>query len=329
MSPKERTFKILNGEAVDRPSVLSVTQTGTVELMAASGAHWPDAHFNGELMAKLALAAHTIAGLEGVRIPFCLTVLAESVGCIIERGREDRQPSVAKTLYDQGITPNVERLLDGHRVQTIFDAIRRIKEMRLDVPLIVGFEGPTTLAGQMLGVERLCLMMIRKPEEVKAYLEKAEEACVVYAKELIREGADIIAPADPTASPSVISPKMFERFSKKPLKSIAEISRRSVLHICGNATPILHHMADCGFSGLSIEEKVDLPTAKSMLRERKIAVIGNIPSAGVLLSGTEDEVFNATKQAMSLGVDIVAPSCGIAPRTPTKNIRAMVKAVLS
>ncbi|MEM1856380.1 MAG: uroporphyrinogen decarboxylase family protein, partial [Candidatus Methanomethylicaceae archaeon] len=167
------------------------------------------------------------------------------------------------------------------------------------------------------------------PDEVKTYLEKAEEACVIYAKELIKEGADIIAPADPTASPSVISPKMFEKFSKEPLKSIAKISKRSVLHICGNATPIIHHMADCGFSGLSIEEKVDLPTAKSILKEKKVAIIGNIPSAGVLLNGTEEEVFNATKQAMSLGVDIVAPSCGIAPRTPTRNIKAMVRAVLS
>ncbi|MEM2260302.1 MAG: MtaA/CmuA family methyltransferase [Candidatus Methanomethylicaceae archaeon] len=329
MSPKERTFKILDGEVVDRPSVLSMTQTGTVELMTASGAYWPEAHFNGELMAKLAIAAHTIAGLEGVRIPFCLTVLAESMGCIIEKGREDRQPSVAKTLYDQGKIPNTEKLLDSYRIQVILDAIHRIKEMKLNVPLIVGFEGPTTLAGHMLGVERLCLMMIRKPDEVKTYLEKAEEACVIYAKELIKEGADIIAPADPTASPSVISPKMFEKFSKEPLKSVAKISKRSVLHICGNATPIIHHMADCGFSGLSIEEKVDLPTAKSILKEKKVAIIGNIPSAGVLLNGTEEEVFNATKQAMSLGVDIVAPSCGIAPRTPTRNIKAMVRAVLS
>lgn len=329
MTPKERTFKILSGEKVDRPSVLSVTQTGTVELMAASGAYWPDAHFNGELMAKLALAAHNIAGLEGVRIPFCLTVLAEAMGCIIEKGKEDRQPSVAKTLYDQGKSPTTNKLLDSYRVRTILEAIDVVKKMKLEVPLIVGFEGPTTLAGHLLGLERLCLMMIKKPEEVKVYLEKAEEACVIYAKELIREGADIIAPADPTASPSVISPKMFEKFSKGPLKSIAELSKRSVLHICGNATPIIHHMIDCGFSGISIEEKVDLSVVKPITKERRVAIIGNIPSAGVLLNGTEEEVIKVTRQAILSGVDIVAPSCGIAPRTPTKNIMAMIKAVLS
>ncbi|NHV45461.1 MAG: MtaA/CmuA family methyltransferase [Candidatus Verstraetearchaeota archaeon] len=329
MSPKERTFKILEGEKVDRPSVLSVTQTGTVELMEASNAYWPDANFNAELMAKLAIVGHTIANLEGIRIPFCLTVLAESMGCIIDKGRIDRQPSIAKTLYDQGKTPNVENLLDSYRIHVVLDAIHKIKEMNFNVPLIVGFEGPTTLAGHLLGVERLCLMMIRKPEEVKSYIEKAEEACVIYAKELIKEGADIIVVADPTASPSVLSPKMFEKFSKEPLKSIAKLTKRSVLHICGNATPILNHMAECGFSGLSIEEKVDLKTAKSILKDKKVAIIGNVPSAGVLLNGTEEEVYNVAKQAIASGVDILAPSCGIAPHTPTRNIKAMVRAAIS
>lgn len=329
MSPKERTFKILAGESVDRPSALSATQTGTCELMAASGAYWPEANFDPTLMAKLAMAAHTIAGLEGVRIPFCLTVLAESMGCIVEPGRKDRQPSIAKTLFDQGKSPSTEKLLSSARIQVVLEAIHKIKEVGLDVPLIVGFEGPTTLAGHLLGVERLCLMMIKKPEEVQKYIERAEEACTIYAKELLREGADIIAPADPTASPSVLSPRMFEKFSKGPLKSIANVAKRSILHICGNATPILNHMADCGFSALSIEEKVDLGTARSILRDRRVAIVGNIPSAGVLLTGTEEDVFKASKQAIASGVDILAPSCGIAPRTPTKNIQAMVKAALS
>ena len=329
MNPKERVFRVLKHESVDRPPVLSATQTGTCELMEASEAYWPDANFDAALMAKLASAAHTVVGLEGVRIPFCLTVLAESMGCVIDRGRNDRQPAIAKTIYDQGKTPNTEKLLDSTRIRTIFEAIHKIKELKFDVPLIVGFEGPTTLAGHLLGVERLCLMMIKKPDEVMKYMESAEEACVIYTKALIKEGADIIAPADPTASPSVLSPRMFEKFSKKPLMSIASAGNMSILHICGNATPILNHMADCGFSALSIEEKVDLTTAKSILKDRSVAIVGNVPSAGVLLTGTEEEVYRISKQAIASGVDILAPSCGIAPRTPTRNLRAMVKAALS
>ncbi|MEJ5293049.1 MAG: methylcobamide:CoM methyltransferase MtaA [Candidatus Methanosuratincola sp.] len=329
MTPKDRIYKVLSGEKVDRPPVFSATQTGTIELMQSSGAYWPDANYNPELMANLAVAGHTVAGLEAIRIPFCLTVLAEALGCEVEKGREDRQPAIAKTLLSQGKEPDVDRFLERGRVPAILETIRIIKAMGYDVPLIVGFEGPTTLAGHMVGVERLCIMMIKNPDEALKYIRWAEDACVAYAKAVIKEGADVIAPADPTASPSVLSPRMFDRFSKSPLKAIAAVHPRSILHVCGNATPILAHMAECGFAGLSIEEKVDLAKAKEVLGGRKVALVGNIPSAGVLLSGSEDDVYAEAKKAIAAGVDVLAPSCGIAPRTPTRNLRAMVRAVTS
>jgi len=329
MTAKENLYKILSGEKAERPPALSATQTGTIELMKSSGAYWPDANYNPELMADLAAAGHTVAGLEAIRIPFCLTVLAEALGCEVEKGREDRQPAIAKTLVSQGKEPKIDRLLESGRIPAIMEAINKIKGMGHKVPLVVGFEGPTTLAGHMVGVERLCLTMIKKPDEALKYIKWAEEACVAYAKAVVREGADVIAPADPTASPSVLSPRMFDKFSKASLKAIAAIHPRSILHVCGNATPILSHMAECGFAGLSIEEKVDLANAKKVLGERRIALVGNIPSAGVLLSGSEDEVYGESRKAIAAGVDILAPSCGIAPRTPTRNLQAMVRAASS
>lgn len=84
---RDRFLNALNGKTVDKVPVLSVTQTGTVELMKKSGAAWPDAHFDAGKMADLALSAHTFAGLEAVRYPFCLTVLSEALGCRINPGR--------------------------------------------------------------------------------------------------------------------------------------------------------------------------------------------------------------------------------------------------
>lgn len=326
MEANERVFRVLNGDRADRTPVFSATQTGTVELMKATGAYWPDANYVPEQMVKLATAAHTVVGFEGIRIPFCLTVIAEALGCEVERGREDRQPAIAKTLVDNGRDPKLEFLIERGRVPVILEAIKDIKRQGYKVPLIVGFEGPTTLAGQMVGVERLCLMMIKKPEEASKYIKLAEEACVEYARAVVSEGADIIAPADPTASPSVLSPRMFEKYSKEPLKAVAAVHPRSILHICGNALPIIGHMADCGFAGLSVEEKVDLSLAKKAIGERKVILVGNVPSAGVLLNGSEEEVFEDAKRAIVAGVDILAPSCGIAPKTPTKNLKSMVRA---
>jgi len=37
-------------------------------------------------MAKLAIANYELSGLEAVRVPYCLTVLAEAMGCEVNMG---------------------------------------------------------------------------------------------------------------------------------------------------------------------------------------------------------------------------------------------------
>ncbi|WP_048143710.1 methylcobamide--CoM methyltransferase, partial [Methanosarcina sp. 2.H.T.1A.15] len=86
MTLKERLLNTLEGKQVDKVPVCSVTQTGIVELMDEVGAPWPESHSDPELMAKLALANHELSGLEAVRVPYCLTVLVEAMGCEINMG---------------------------------------------------------------------------------------------------------------------------------------------------------------------------------------------------------------------------------------------------
>src|SRR5665811_1538644 len=95
---KTRLLAALEGKPVDKIPVCSVTQTGIVELMDVVGAPWPEAHTNPELMAKLAIANHELSGLEAVRIPYCLTVLVEAMGCEINMGTKNRQPYLFSLL---------------------------------------------------------------------------------------------------------------------------------------------------------------------------------------------------------------------------------------
>lgn len=74
-------MKVLDRKEVGRIPIASFTQTGTLDLMKASGADWPDALRNAHLMAKLAVAGHEIAGLEVVRIPFGLITEAQTTVC--------------------------------------------------------------------------------------------------------------------------------------------------------------------------------------------------------------------------------------------------------
>ncbi|AKB84993.1 methylcobamide:CoM methyltransferase MtaA [Methanococcoides methylutens] len=329
LTPKERLMKALNQEEVDKTPVVSVTQTATVDLMEQTGAAWPEAHSDPEKMAALSIASHEIAGLEAVRYPYCLTVLAEAMGCEVNMGTQDRQPSVTDHPYPKGVD-NLEMpadLLNQGRIPAVLEASKIIREkVGDDIPLIAGMEGPVTLASDLASVKKFMKWSIKKPDDFETILDFATEACIEYANALADAGADVICVPDPVASPDLMNPSTFDTMLKPRLIRFAEgVKCPMVLHVCGNVTPILDMMADCKFEGLSIEEKVeDLKGAISKAGDRAV-IVGNVSSPFTLLAGDVAKVKEDSKKALDNGVAVLAPGCGIAPKTPVENIKAMVE----
>ena len=85
------------------------------------------------------------------------------------------------------------------------------------------------------------------------------------------------------------------------------------------------YLAECGYDGISVDETVNIARIKSIVGEVKI--LGNISSKKTLTQGTPEEVRAEVKKAIADGADLIEPSCGIPPETPTVNITAMVEAV--
>ena len=83
MNIKNNVLKVLSGEESDITPVLSVTQIAIVEAMEKTDVYWPEAHINSDMMAILGSSLHELADLECARIPFCLTVEAEAMGCTV------------------------------------------------------------------------------------------------------------------------------------------------------------------------------------------------------------------------------------------------------
>ncbi len=101
-------------------------------------------------------------------------------------------------------------------------------------------------------------------------------------------------------------------------------------------------MASIGYDGISVEEKVDIARAKqdvekggkimrvggktmSIGGDSSSKIVGNISTTQTLFTGSPEEVKAEVKRALEAGVDIVAPGCGLAPRSPIENIKAMVE----
>ena len=332
LTPKDRVLSAIRGEKTDRVPVSCVTQLGTVEAMEITGAKWPEAHRDAEKMATLGSSLYKLAGIEAARIPFCLTVQAEIFGCQIEFGTIEQTPAVKKSPFatiEEVSMP--DHFLTSGRIPTVMKATTILHKNKPDLPVIVGIEGVYTLAGHIMGIENLLKWSIRQRDSISKALEFSTRANIEYSKALIDAGADIICVCDPTASPDLMSPRDFTFFVKPKLKEVSDAIKKKgalgVLHICGSVQKICKEMAETGFDGLSVEEKVDLVKARELIGAPKPTLIGNVAAAKCMFSGTPDDVLQEAKRALAAGVNVLAPGCGIAARTPLANIKALVSAV--
>ncbi|MGB9978654.1 methylcobamide:CoM methyltransferase MtaA [Methanobacterium sp.] len=348
MNLKENVLAVLRDEETDVTPVVSVTQLGIIEAMEKTDAFWPEAHTDAEKMATLGSSLYELAGLECARIPFCLTVEAEAMGCKVDLGNKDKTPQVVESPFESSSDIRMpDDFLSKGRIPAVIDAIGKLKDKYGDtLPIIVGITGPFTLTGHLLGVEKLVRYMRTRPNEVESTLDKALDVSIEYANAIADAGPDMICVADPTSAPELIDPLQFKTMVKPALEDLSmQINTSKVLHICGSTEPIIKDMAATGFEGLSIEEKVDIARAKEEVKggggktirvggrtmsmgggDKVPKIIGNISSSETLFRGSPDQVKEEVKKVLEAGVDIIAPSCGLAPGSPLENIKAMVKA---
>jgi [methyl-Co(III) methanol-specific corrinoid protein]:coenzyme M methyltransferase len=99
----------------------------------------------------------------------------------------------------------------------------------------------------------------------------------------------------------------------------------TIVHICGNIKSTGRIIAQLSAEVISVDSVVALHTLKELVGSTK-ATMGNV-STFTLEKGTPEKVGRATELCLSQSVDILAPACGISPRTPLQNIRSMTEAV--
>ncbi|MEM2873457.1 MAG: methylcobamide:CoM methyltransferase MtaA [Nitrososphaerales archaeon] len=329
LNPKERFIRAMLGEPKDYTPPTCVTQVGIVEGMEAVNARWPEAHKDPQLMATLGVSLYKLTGLETARVPFDLTVQVEALGGGVDIGKIDRQPMVKEhpiTSVDQLEIP--DDFLKRGRIPVVLEATKILKEKYGDtLPIIVGFEAPITLAGHLIGTENLMRWLISRRNDVRELLDKTTEANIIYANALIEAGADVLNPCDPTSSPNLLSPLDFRELVKPVLRNlIRSVKGYFILHICGEAAPIVRDMAETGAHAISIEDKVDIKMAKQAAAG-KSRIVGNVSTSRTIFLGNPEKVKEEAKRALDAGVDLLAPACGLAPGSPLENIKAIVTAV--
>ncbi|AAM03599.1 methylcobamide:CoM methyltransferase MtbA [Methanosarcina acetivorans] len=328
-TPKERLYRALRKQPVDRMPAVCFTQTATVEQMEASGAYWPEAHADAEKMATLAEAGHTVIGFEAVRVPFDITAEAELFGCGIKAGDLKQQPSVIKHVVKN--MEDMEKLkgysLNEGRVGLILEAIKILSEKYgKELPIIGSMIGPFSLAQHING-DAWFGNLFTGEEIVPALLDFCSDFNVAYAKAMVENGADTIAIIDPTASYELIGGEFYEKYAlpyqKKIVDAMKELDVGTVLHICGNTTNGLSIMDKTGVNGISVDQRVDIKTATDNVENA--IIIGNLDPVAILWNGTPEDVAEASKKVLDVGVGLLSPGCGIVSMTPSANLQKMVE----
>ncbi len=322
-------FDLFDGQEIARPICSSPVVNVTLEQMDLCGSSYPEAFSHPTHMANLAESAYTLAGFEGIRLPFDLCIEAEALGCGIKPPGRETPPSVVKPAFENfaplKIPPDI---FNRGRFGGVFEAATGLrKKYEKSVPIYGGITGSFSLAGHLWGANKLLKGTIKNPDTVKDVLKSVGEFNIIYANRLLDAGCHYIVLIDPAASGDLISEKTFQTFLLPVYQEMHKrILGKVILHICGNTNKLLRLIAETGFEGFSFEGPTVSAEAARETIGKKMILIGNIPTKTLLMETAENVVRDA-EAAMRGGVDLLAPACGVALQTPLANLKAMAQAV--
>jgi len=277
---------------------------------------------------KSILALHEAFSPDCIFPMMDLAIEAGAIGLPI-RFEENESPTVeyhpVKSKEDLRSLEATDAFADK-RLASFVETTRALRQT-IGTALGAYVTGPFTLAGLMMGATQVAVATLRNPPLLHQALAFASEVIVGYAKRLEEAGADMIVILEPTAV--ILSPKAFVEFSGKYVADMVErIGVTTVLHVCGNTTPLIGEMCKTGVEGLSLDAMVDFPDIARTVPSH-VALIGNINPVSVMASGNPEDV----RREVRLLADAMKPypnfilstGCDLPFDTPAENIHAFME----
>ncbi|MGC2047574.1 MAG: uroporphyrinogen decarboxylase family protein [Gallionella sp.] len=335
MNQKERLLSALRGKLADRAPFIcpgGMMNMAVTELMDAAASCWPDAHSDPEKMARLTLAANRVGGIENTGVPFCMTVEAEAMGAQVNLGSRGNEPRVTEYAITSLDEIDLLRSIDPGkgRAKVCVDAIRILKKEAPQTPVIANLTGPVSLASLLIDPLVYYKGLITDRQKAHKLMATVTENLIRFGDALAEAGADVICIADPSASGEILGKKAFAEFAIPYINTLVNYFREelgipSIVHICGDVRCLGGLLSEIAAESISVDAMVSIKTLKE-LAPAKISM-GNV-STFLLEKGTPGDIAKHGKRCLRVGVDILAPACGISPRTPVANIMGLSRAAL-
>lgn len=330
MTKKERIFALLDGTPVDYIPVIPLAAPLAIR---RSGVNPGVAYSRPEVFAQALIQSRQDLGYDGLWVG--------GFGGVVS--------AMGKDLIDKFGNPSVTGECVVHRPADLdklhpFDAkrdlqleglkqtIELIRRREPDEPILTVVSNPASSASLLMDVGNFYMNLIKDPTFVRAAIEAVTQPILDTVQALVEVGVDIIWAPAPVLGGSAISRRHYEQscmescvhFSQK----VRELGGRLIVHTCGNWNDrfdlVMEERAHC----IHVSE-CDLAQFYRQYGART-AIMGQIPSAPVMLLGTPEQVYQAAyADCMAAGQGgrmILSPDCGMPPNVSDENVRAMVRA---
>ena len=329
-SPARRLEDAAHGRAVDRPPCIcpgGMMNMMDHDIMVQSGIYWPQAHYDAQSMAGLAVALRQAGGFENYGVPFCVTVEAEGMGAKVDMGSEYVEPHVVdsplSSVEDLESLPPFD--FTQGRAAAVLEAIRLLKARGDGVPVIGNICGPVSAAGTLIDMAKLLVEFLKKPEASHRFMQAVTDRLIPYARAQAEAGADAICLSEPSGTGEILGLRLFRDFTVRYVNKVLDAADVPVklVHICGKLRSVYKALGELHCDAVSVDSMVNLSELRPYIPGK--ALMGNV-STHALATMDADKLRALTQAVVRSGADILAPACGIPISTPLDNIRAMVAA---
>lgn len=243
---------------------------------------------------------------------------------------KDGVPRCHRPPFEDALDPGSIKIPDpltSTRMRDRIDAVREYKRRVGGRYSIMGWvEGPAAEAADVRGLENFLCDMIEEPELTGELMKLCVDLAINFARIQIEDGADTIGIGD--AICSQMSVDMYEELvwphEQRLISAIRSMGAYVRLHICGNITHLLPHIAKLDVNVVDIDWQVDMLRAREVLGPGKV-LAGNLDPVNVVFRGTPDEIQRRFREIYEKVGNryMVNAGCEIPPGTPHANLRAV------
>ncbi len=337
MRGRERFLAACRREPVDRPPLWIMRQAGRYlpEYRELKSHHaFLEICKTPALTLEVALQPLRRFDLDAAIVFSDILVIPEAMGQKVEypEGGPRLTPALGHDFDPDALVPQDVSSALGY----VYDAVRVLREEMGDERAVLGFAGaPYSLASYMVEGggsrhnEGIKSLLYRDPERGAALLDRIADVVLEHLRLQVEAGADAVQLFDTWAGG--LNPEDYVRFALPPTRRIidglADLGVQRILFVNGMAG-VLPHAATAGADVLSVDWRMDLPTAARVVGD-DVTLQGNLDPVELYgpperirarVRALHRDLGRSTGHVFNLGH-------GILPTTPVEGAKAFVDAV--